>query len=431
MKIDIPPYITGFLDGQYRGDKGDRVFLKHDRLTHRARKYSIVLYKDLHIYEACPISETEYKVAIENPDWWKIDHTANAAIDFLAPFFEQFTFLRHRPVEIYVEHPKIQLVDKRSGFQKTYGKLSGRVIAKLVEPARPNLYKNPIIETVPEPLIHEPNNGDEIPMVDDKSGCWKNYSNRLNGCFGMRDGVSGTGGCYGLSGGPRGFWSLTGNYGNSPGCYTNPVASPGCLPNLGLGCLLPVLLLGLLFFAVLRSCEHARSLAPVVDAIKKDRDDSRIPPPLWVDDTDTVKADPEYVPLADTGMVIIDTSLHLSDTSAEIRSARYELDSLKRTLKKGQVLVELWDWSRADNDSVTVFFNNRLVGENIVLRKSPFLFVEDGLRYGENYVVIMAVNSQKGMNTAGLRCHSDRGMLCDTLIAQNYLEIMRLTLNYQ
>ncbi len=428
MNIDIPIYIEGYLDGQYKGDRGKGIVVRKENFFGRARKYSINLYKDLHIIKATSIDEVQYKNTVTNPNWWKINHSADAAIDFLKPFFKEYTFLRHRPVEIFVETPNIHLVDKRNGNQRTYGKLTGRVVAKLVNPVKPVIKQptstQPIIPTQPlENIINKP--------LPPKAGCFDNYSSRINGCFGMRDGVSGTGGCYGLRGGPLGLRGLSGAYGNPNGCF-QPTTSQGCFPNLGLGCLLPLLFLGLLLFALFKSCENVRTLDPIVNTIKKDRDDSRIPPPLWVNDNDTAQAEPDYVPLTeDTTSLAIDTSQILVDTLINVDTVNHEQDSLRKSIKKGQVLFEVWDWDRADRDSVSLYLNNRLVRENIVLRKKPYRFIENGLRYGENYLEVRAVNTQKGSNTAAIRGFSDRGKLCDTTLIQSTSDIKRLTLNYQ
>lgn len=428
MNIDIPTYIEGYLDAQYKGDRGEGIVVRKESYFGRARKYSINLYKDLHIIKANPIEEQQYIDTVSNPNWWRINHTAEAAIDFLKPFFREYTFLRHRPIEIFVESPNIHLTDKKNGNQRTYGKLTGRVIAKLVNPVKPVVKQPMNVQSIIPTQPLDPVDTTPLPA---KAGCFDNCNARVNGCFGMRDGASGTGGCYGLRGGSLGLRGLLGAYGNPTGCF-NPVASQGCFPNLGLGCLLPSLFLGLLFFALFRSCDDVKTLDPVVNTIKKDRDDSRIPPPLWVNDNDTAQAEPDYIPLADdTASLAIDTSQILIDTLINTDTINHEQDSLRKSIKKGQVLIEVWDWDRADKDSISLYLNNRLVKENIVLKKKPYRFIENGLRYGENYLEVRAVNSQKGSNTAAIRSFSDRGKLCDTSLTQSTSEVKRLTLNYQ
>ena len=419
MSIIIPTYIEGNLSGQYSGSKENDHSLIKNRLAllKKAKKYSVTLYKDLHIDRAIIISEQDYDEAKTSENWWKINHTAEAAIDFLYPFFEQYTFLRHFPVEIYVESPSIKYTDKKDQRNATYGILSGRVRAKLTTPQKivsqpQKAVIAPIVTTEPIP--------DTIPVQTDR-GCF-NRNDSYNGCFGLKDGVNGTGGCYGLSGGAYGPSGCFGNYGNPTGCFSAPMSS-GCFPNMGLGCLIPGLLMLMLLFSLLKSCSHLSTLAPIVNTIKKDRDDSRTPPPVWVTNpNDTTQPEPDYVPQSDT-LLKVDSLKPVID-SVDI------VDTIPK-INKGSLQLMLWDWDTEDKDTVSVFLNNKLIIDNLRLRKKPYFLNEKGLKYGENYIEIVAMNTDKGSNTVAIMGYSDRSKLCDTTLKLKSSQSTRLTLIYQ
>lgn len=440
MKINIPIYIEGVLTGQYKGSKEDQLLTKNKLSQYtKANKYSITLYKDLHIDKASITSQSQFNEVINSGKWWKINHTAEAAIEFLQPFFEQYSFLRHKPLEIYVEQPSIIFIDKKNQRNDTFGNLKGRVVAKLIEPPK-EIIKPKIID----PRVH----GETVPPIGPakpippplplKKGCF-NQNDNWNSIFGLSDGPSGTGGLHGLTGGPLGSKGCFGKYGNPTGCFGG-ASMGGCFPNLNLGCLLPLLLLFLLLFSLLKSCSSIKTLDPVVNTIKKDRDDSRTPPPSWVKNPeDTSAPEPDYTPL------VVDTTLKPDSAAITVDSTQLNSDSLKKVtdsipivkdtipdvLGKGQFQLEVWDWDVEDKDTVSLFLNNKPLIENLRLRKKPYKIKEKGLKYGENYLEIRAMNIQKGSNTAAVRGFSDRSQLCDTTLIQKSTESSRLTLIYQ
>jgi hypothetical protein len=413
MNIIIPEYIEGDLKGQYRGDFESDGYFKRDNL--KGTKYSVDLYKDFRILNAVTIDKSLYDSSKDNDRWWKIDFTAEAAIEFIQPFFENFSFLRHKPLEIYVQLPHFAYPDKREGYQKTFGLLDGKIRAKLALP-------QPIIKEKKDtsPIITPEIEKHIIPApLADEACCFRQNVNTT--FWGLKNGNSGTGGCYGLTGGPLRSRGLFGEYGNLTGCFGG--TSQGCFPNLGLGCLMPFLLFFFLLGALLKSCEYGKSLAPVVNTIKKDRDDSRKPPPDWVQNPN------------DTSMVLPDvTDDDLRPDSFPIMddSTQQNQNSDKRpSLKKGELLIKLWDWDREDKDSVAVYLNNRLVVNNFQATKKPYAIILKGLHYGENYLEVQALNTRKGSNTVGIKGFSDRNILCDTMLLQKASQTIRLTLIYQ
>ena len=420
MSITIPAYIEGNLSGQYSGLKEyDHSLIKNRfALLKKAEKYSVTLYKDLHIDKTIIISEKEYDEIKNSENWWKINHTAEAAIDFLYPFFEQYTFLRHLPVEIYVERPTINYTDKKDQRNATYGILSGRVRAKLTIPKK-NV--TPPIKAISNQEVNTVATPDTIPVQTD-SGCF-NRNDSYNGCFGLKDGVNGTGGCFGLTGGTSGPSGCFGAYGNPTGCFSAPM-SAGCFPNMGLGCLIPGLLMFLLLFSLLKSCSHLSTLTPIVNTIKKDRDDSRTPPPIWVaNPDDTIQPGPDYVPINTDSLLRVD-SLKPTIDSVDI------VDTIPK-INKGYMQLILWDWNIEDKDIVSVYLNSKLIIDNLRLRKKPYFLNEKGLKYGENYLEVVAMNTDKGSNTVAIMGYSDRSKLCDTTLKLKSSQTMRLTLIYQ
>ena len=421
MSITIPAYIEGDLSGQYSGSKENDHSLIKNRLAllKKAKKYSVTLYKDLHIDKAVIISEQQYEEVKNAETWWKINHTAEAAIDFLYPFFEKFTFLRHLPIELYVERPSIKFTDKKDQRNATYGILCARVSAKLTIPL--TKAKSPTLPLPPTPTPHPQPGPDEPPPIPTNSGCFNN-NDSYNGCFGLKDGVSGTGGCYGLTGGSNGLSGCFSPYGNPIGCFSAPMSS-GCFPNMGLGCLIPSVLFFLLLFSLFKSCSHISTLTPIVNTIKKDRDDSRISPPVWVPNPDdTTQPEPDYVPTSDS-LLKVDSLKPTIDT-VEI------IDTIPK-INKGSMQLMLWDWDIEDKDTVSVFLNNKLIIDNLRLRKKPYFLNEKGLKYGENYLEVVAMNTDKGSNTVAIMGYSDRSKLCDTTLKLKSSQSTRLTLIYQ
>ena len=429
MKLNIPIYIEGVIKGQYKGNKENIRFDRANIIYGKYKQYSVNLYKDVHINETRIITEEQYLVDTVNSNkWWKVDITAEAAIEFITPFFEDHKFLRHKPIEIYVEWPKINLVDKREGDFKTYGFITGNVKAKLVEPIKHievnPILKAPVVPSLMAPMIDKVNA--ELPLVTptilEKNGCFRKNDN-VNGYFGLEDGVKGTGGCFGLTGGSSGPKGCFGNYGNPRGCFSAPMGA-GCFPNLGIGCLLPAILLLLLSLALIKSCKFMSTLNPIVNTIKQDRDNSRIPPPVWVNNPkDTVSLEPDYIPINTDSLFKIDSIKSIMDTTKII-------DTIP-SLAKGNLQLMLWDWDVEDRDTVSVFLNNKLIVENLRLRKKPFLINEKGLKYGENYLLVVAMNTDKGSNTVALMGYSDRNKLCDTALKLRSFQTTRMTLNYK
>jgi hypothetical protein len=433
MKVNIPLFIEGILRGQYTGDLEQRIISKNKlSLPTKAKKYSIVLYKDFHIDNTIIVSEEVFNEAKSDEQWWKINHTANAAIEFLEPFFEQYSFLRHKPIEIYVEKPDIISIDKRNDGKKTFGILNGRVRAKLVEPPKeiikPEIIDTKVVENSPKQNV-EPHQ--VLPQIPVNNGCF-NKNENWNRFLGLSDGPSGPGGLYGLTGGPLGSKGCFGKYGNPNGCFGGSTMG-GCFPNLNLGCLLPLLLLLLLLFTLFKSCDSIRTLDPIVNTIKKDRDDSRTPPPNWVrNPEDTLAPEPDYTPLLTDSTSIADTMPIVLDSIPLIPdSVLLIADSTSVNLKKGQFQLEIWDWDVEDKDTVSLYLNNKLLVQNLRLRKKPYQIKDKGLVYGENYLEIRAMNIQKGSNTAAVKGFSDRSKLCDTTLIQKSTQTTRLTLIYQ
>lgn len=419
MKITIPTYIEGNLSGLYSGfkEEGHSLMINKLALLKKAKKYSVTLYKDLHVDKAVIISEQDYDEAKDSEEWWKINHTAEAAIYFLHPFFEEYTFLRHLPIEIYVESPSIKCTDKKDQRNVTYGTLSGRVRVKLT--TEQNI-ESQIQKSVSTPEITTELIPDETPIKTNE-GCF-NRNDSYNGCFGLNDGLNGTGGLYGLTGGAYGTSGCFGAYGNPKGLFSAPMSS-GCFPNIGLGCLIPGLLLLLFLFSLLKSCGHLSTVAPILNTIKKDREDSRTPPPVWVKNTDdTSKLEPDYVPKNDT-LLKVDSLKPMIDT--------IEIINKCPKINKGSMQLMLWDWDIEDKDTVSVFLNNKLVINNLRLRKKPYLINRKGLKYGENYLEVIAKNSDKGTNTVAFIGYSDRNKLCDTTLKLKSSQLKRITLRYQ
>ena len=438
MKINIPIYIEGLLTGQYKGSKEDQLLTKNklSQLT-KAKKYSITLYKDLHIDKASITSQSQFSEVINSEKWWKINHTAEAAIEFLQPFFEQYSFLRHKPLELYVEQPSIIYIDKKNQGKDTFGILKGRVVAKLIEPPK-EIIKPKIVEPKGDGGTQQPIGPYIPPPLPLNKGCFEKNDN-WNRFLGLSDGPSGTGGLHGLTGGPLGSKGCFGEYGNPNGCFGG-AAMGGCFPNLNLGCLLPLLLLLLLLFSLFKSCNSIKTLDPVVNTIKRDRDDSRTRPPIWVRNLeDTVAPEPDYTPLVvdstlrpDSVAISVDTTILKSDTLLKtIDSTVFVRDTITSDLGKGQFQLEVWDWDVEDKDTVSLYLNNKPLIENLRLRKKPYKIKEKGLKYGENYLEIRAMNIQKGSNTAAVRGFSDRSQLCDTILIQKSSQSTRLTLIYQ
>jgi hypothetical protein len=274
-------------------------------------------------------------------------------------------------------------------------------------------------------------------LPDDNS--WFALNDERNKLFGLTDGVSKTGGLHGLTGGPLGSKGCFGKYGNPNGCFGGSTMG-GCFPNLNLGCLLPLLLLLLLLFTLFKSCDSIRTLDPVVNTIKKDRDDSRTPPPNWVrNPEDTLAPEPDYTPLltdstsiADTVPIVLDSiQLNLDTVKITMDTVLQKVDTTSVNLKKGQFQLEIWDWDVEDKDTVSLYLNNKLLVQNLRLRKKPYQIKDKGLVYGENYLEIRAMNIQKGSNTAAVKGFSDRSKLCDTTLIQKSTQTTRLTLLYQ
>lgn len=422
MNVIIPTYIEGTLDGQYRGYFESKGSFTSNSIK-KSSKYSVDLYKDLRIQQAVIIDEATYNLTKDDETWWRIQHTAEAAIEFVNPFFEQFSFLRHKPYEVYVQFPKIGLLNKQDGNTKTFGKLNGKIRAKLIEPP-----KQVSVKAVPITVSSNPvKSVSDEPTKAVNEGCNGCFSpnDKVNTYFGLKDGVNGTGGCYGLSGGNNGYKGCFGDYGNPTGCYQNPVSQQGCFPNFGLGVLLPLLFFFLFLFSIIKSCSHIRTLSPIVNIIKQDRDDSRNPPPVWVNDNGRPQSNDE------TSIEEIDTSnISQNQISADSISQKADLDSMSR-LKKGDVLIKIWDWNVEDKDSVSIIFNNELIADKMRVRNQPYYIKRSSLRYGENYLEIIAMNAQKGANTVAIKGMTDRGVICDTALLQNSHQTIRLTLKYQ
>jgi hypothetical protein len=315
------------------------------------------------------------------------------------------------PIEIYVESPTIKYTDKKEQRNATYGILTGRVRAKLTGSHKMVTQPQKVSSTPVDPtdahkivshtqivgsasLVPTAPVPETIPVQTDK-GCF-NRNDSFNGCFGA--------------------------YGNPAGCFSAPMSS-GCFPNIGLGCLMPGLLMFLLLFALLKSCSYFTALTPIVNTIKKDRDNSRTPPPLWVTNPDdTTKPEPDYVPK--------------SDSLLKVDSLKPTIDSFKIVdtipkINKGTVQLILWDWDVEDKDTVSVFLNNKLIIDKLRLRKKPYLITQNGLKYGENYLEVVAVNTDKGSNTVAIMGYSDRSKLCNTALKLKSSQTMRLTLIYQ
>jgi hypothetical protein len=177
-----------------------------------------------------------------------------------------------------------------------------------------------------------------------------------------------------------------------------------------------------------------------VNTIKRDRDDSRTRPPLWVrNPEDTAAPEPDYTPLVvdstimpDSVALPIDSIKLKTDTLIKIiDSLPVVKDTIPLVLGKGQFQLEVWDWDVEDKDTVSLYLNNKPLVENLRLRKKPYKIKEKGLKYGENYLEIRAMNIQKGSNTAAVRGFSDRSQLCDTTLIQKSSQSTRLTLIYQ
>jgi len=427
MKLVVPPYVEGVLQAQYKGGyEGRHKFWNKGYNYGKAWKYSIRLYKDVKIADAIVVTEERYLQVKGDPDnWWKIDHTAESAIYFTAPFFNDFSFLRFLPLEVYVERPSIDRIIKKDAHSQTYGSISGRVLIKLVEDRKEIMTEQPEAKEA----LNGPTLQPKTPLQPKSKGCFdqgcfgKNAFIGQNGCFRLNDGSNQTGGCFGLSGGPVGPAGCFGNYGNPQGCFSTPTGA-GCFPNLGMGFLLPLLFLLLLLFSLFRSCGHLNSVKPLVETIKKDRDDSRIPPPVWDGDPVADSAMlPDYVPVKP---VIRDTLRPITDSTAFIPDS-----SQLAQVKKGYLLLYLWDWDREDGDSVNVYLNEKLIGAHIRLLKKPQTLMVKALKYGENYLRIDAINVQKGSNTVACAGFSDRNFLCNEILNLQSNEIRRLTLVYK
>jgi hypothetical protein len=420
MNIPFPYYIEGTLDGQYKGPaetwfKGSSTF---------QRKYHLTLYKDWTIRDAVIIDETNFIECKSDPEkWWKIDFTAEAeaAIYFLEPFYEKFQFLRYHPIELYVQSPTIQYVNKRAGRKQTYGTLTGkaRICITLPKKEIQNEVK-PVNEVAPlpvhiaEPIIVEPASDEGCFSKSGKRGCFGSSS------FNSNTQIPTSGGCFSAN-------ALTSDPINR-GCFTS-MASPGCFPRMGFGCMLPLLFLFLLPFLLFRSCEYVSTLTPIVETIKKDRDESRTPPPQWVrDPLDTLKAEPDFIPLDGDTLNFDETS---NTNISKDTTLRAEQDKIQLSLKKGEMYLEIWDWSRQDKDSVSIYLNNKPLVEALEIKRKHHIIISKGLVFGENYLVIKALNSQRGSNTAAVWGLSDRSVLCDSSLLQKSQQTTRLVLNYQ
>ena len=186
MNIIIPEYIEGDLNGHYRGDFESSGYFKRDNLK-KGTKYSVDIYKDFRILNAEIIDQSLYESTKNNDGWWKIDFTAEAAIEFVQPFFENFSFLRHKPLEIYVQLPQIAFPDKREGQQKTFGLLDGKIRAKLALPQPKKTIKiEKPTDIIPEIEKHT------IPVpLDNEACCFKQNSSTT--FWGLNNGSSGTG----------------------------------------------------------------------------------------------------------------------------------------------------------------------------------------------------------------------------------------------
>lgn len=101
IKLSIPPYVEGFLHAQYKGGyEGKHKLWQKGDTYGKAWKFSISLYKDVKIIGGTIVNEERYlQVKSDSVNWWKIDHTAESAIYFTAPFLNDFSFLRHLPLE--------------------------------------------------------------------------------------------------------------------------------------------------------------------------------------------------------------------------------------------------------------------------------------------------------------------------------------------
>ncbi len=423
MNINIPEYIEGTLDSQFKGSlEGVGVFYQY--AINSGSKYSIVLYKDFRIENAEAISEEVFLSAKESQDWWKIDHSAEAAIEFLKPFYREFSFLRHKPIEIFVNHPQIAFQDKRNSGSDSYGKIYGKIRARLIYPEKKEIIAS--IKTA-EPLI-----GETVIVQEPDKTC---FESRGSSCFGLNEGPTRAGGCYGLSGGSLGIRGCFGNYGNPKGCYNFNNTSgcfpshntPGCFPNLSFGCLIPFLFLLVLFLIMFKSCHHINNLAPVLNTIIRDSDDigKTMPDSLGNENNDSIFSRNEILDRKG------DLLYNYDSISTKNKMNLFESDSIiQKQLGKGEVALLLWGLDEEDNDSISLYLNNVVIADKIRLQNNPIIIRTKGLKYGENYLIVESMISNVGINAARIKGYSDQSIVCDTQLVLSS-QISRLTLIYK
>ena len=173
-----------------------------------------------------------------------------------------------------------------------------------------------------------------------------------------------------------------------------------------------------------KSCDHIKSLIPIVNVIKQDRDDSRKTPPEWVRNNENDSLIPEgrnedsY------------DSTNKSTKKIVPQKRRRNSDSIFK-VEKGEILLSIRDWDVEDKDTISIYLNNKLLADRVRIRKAPLLIKKSGLRYGENYLLVKAMNTQRGSNTSSIKAFSDRSILCDTNLLQGFNHSTRLTLLYK
>jgi hypothetical protein len=407
--------LEGHLQAQYTGPELETTAAgtASPRPYARSRMHRIVVYKDAHVRDVAPVDGSTWEATRSDEAWVPVEFRCQPAIYFLQPVFDGHRFLRDDVVEAFVRDPRISSVIKPG--EGSFGRIAGTVRFKV-------MYRTPD-PVVPTPVIPPPTVSDTLDndAPEPAVAAAPTAAERGTGCLttGLPLGL----GLGALALGWPGWLAalflllflLAALFGGRRAAGT----AMGCVPRLGCAGLLPLLLLLGLALGGFRACTNLVQRTDWQGLLRNDRLRDDTDAPDWTPPDSTASDDASAPPLAPPAAR--DTVLWAPDTVAVVTGG----DTVRiPTPAPGRVALALYDGDRVDNDRISVVVNGESLVPDLTLARAPGIFDLPGLRMGENYIDVQAIDAGKGSCTSRLvaitadrkvldqRCYRPNGSGC-------------------
>jgi hypothetical protein len=408
--------LEGHLQAQYTGPELEATGTgtASPRPYARSRTHRIVVYKDAHVRDVASVDPAQWETTRSDDAWVPVEFRCQPAIYFQQPVLDGHRFLRDDVVEAFVRDPHISSVIKPG--DGSFGRIAGTVRFKVV-------YRTPD-PVVPPPAMAEPPAIVAPPVVPESApviASTPTVAQRGTGCLstGLPLGLGLGALALGWPGWLAALFLLLFLLAVLFGGRRAAGTAQGCVPRLGCAGLLPLLLLLGLGVGGFRACTNLVQHTDWEGLLRNDRLRDDTDAPDWTRPDSSASDDASAPPLAPPA--VRDTVLWAPDTVAVVTGG----DTVRiPTPGPGKVALALYDGDRVDNDRISVVVNGQPLAADLTLARAPGIFDLPGLRMGENYIDVQAIDAGKGSCTARLvaitadrkvldqRCYRPNGSGC-------------------